>query len=612
MKKTHDRSISGKEHHDPPFQSPPPQVRASHGTFQNSLGFSPREDQLIEVKSGPEFTINLKNSDSQHINHFRDTFFKNASSLRNSSVVNGFTPNQPHANQYPAGMGVQTMTHSNSQHAHDPRFSMGESGANTPQFQNTQFSQTAPNNFTNLRRDEKYYPDESNMTQNQTQVRDNANVLEKLKVVHSNSDPRSMDSQGRKSRSGVSSLSNGVQHHLGESLRRYGQEPVRMRSSGLRASRGQDMHMNGSVPKNVRFEESLKGSGVHVKDSRLPRSVLRPSSPETMHIVNEKRVVHTTNIPGNIQNSQRVTLIPKRDQYITRGRTKIISVSPEHSSTHRVRVTSSNPRSQSRSPSLSKRLISGMPVAMRSSQNRSTSPVHRITLSGNTKPVPRASRRMTSYQTESVNPQRWLSKGRDSTRHYPMIVLNDSRLSNSSRKISGNALIANSVQRIRHERSSVRRERDFVRESSPRIVEQLGHERYENSNNLSTRARGGVRLGHQVGEEPVYQGFSRTGKVTNPSLFKRSVPVDKIVAKYMGEDQMNEEGVVQRHLLSGNHLVKEAESLIANSKDVKTEVLAKPEKVSFKTRVLGALKTKFGEKKREGGKGGKKTGVLDW
>ena len=374
------------------------------------------------------------------------------------------------------------------------------------------------------------------------------------------------------------------------------------------------MNSNGSVPKNVRFEERERGSGVRVVVSRLQNSILKPSSPETMHIVSGKRVVHTTNIPvhrhipRSIQNTHRVTLIPKKDQYITRGRTHMITASPEPSSTHRARVTSSDPRSQSRSPSLSKRLISGMPVAMRSSQKRSSSPIQRITLSGNRRPVPRVSRKVASRQTESGNPQRWFSKGRESTRHYPMIVLNDSRLSNSSRKISGNALIANSVQRIRHERSSVRRERDFVRESSPRIRAQLARERFETSDRLSN----GVRLGPQVGEEPVYQGSSRTGQVTKPSLFQRSVPVDKIVAKYMGEDQMTVGGGGQGNLLSGNHLVKEAESLIANSKEVKIEVLAKPEKGSFKTRVLGALKTKFGEKKKKGGKGGKKTGVLDW
>lgn len=229
---------------------------------------------------------------------------------------------------------------------------------------------------------------------------------------------RSIDTDSR-----VSSRSRRV-HPAPRASTSHGQSHPRNKtvSSYEQASHSREKHKGSSLPKSVRFLDQISISG-DPKRARTTsiKSILKNASPKHQ--------------PG------RVNLKPKNEAYV------LMDSPGRHSSTPQLRkyvARNSVPTQKMREIG---RKILNQNISRISERNES-SKMTESKLSGG--------RNSSRFQTvipfdtiQKVTQSPAKSKGAGK-----VVVLNDSRLSNSFRKISGNALISNSVKRIRHERQS--------------------------------------------------------------------------------------------------------------------------------------------------------------
>lgn len=379
------------------------------------------DNTFIEVTSGPEVRVDLTSDPANKIYQFENQFVKNVSSLKNSSVI--MKSSKP------------PMIQTQSNFRKTPYKKMGASSNQHSDSRTPLFSNTMPSGFV-------------------TQSQPKSGIDKLSRKLYSN--PRKV------------SLS---------TSREMSRVRPRTISSRDKRSLSRDMQINkisGSLPKSVRFLDSLTGSlqSRPNKTSSI-KSILRKTSPRSLS-------EHKTLFTGARSNP------PRRHEQV-------------YSNSPRVRkVASRGSTSRDRLRKMGNKIITLNQGISRISERNESSRMMDSRLSKN-------SSRIQTRIAPNVR-QKVTETPKKNTVSGKIVVLNDSRLSNSFRKISGNALISNSVRRIRKERSS------------RRIAPPTPASMLTNSGSLSKPSHFG-RTAHVVNQGKSENPFKNT--ISSPSEVKR-------------------------------------------------------------------------------------------
>jgi hypothetical protein len=321
---------------------------------------------LFEVTSGPEVRVDLASDRPNKIYQFENQYVKNVSSLKNSSVL--MRGNKPTA--------IQTQNNFRK----TPYKKMFSPTNNISNKQLNLFSRTTPNGF---------------------------------KIKNSNMQ---------------------ILNDAGSSLSRRNPQSRHGRSISLHKSRSRNQTVSSydnpslsreikkassSLPKSVRFLDSIITSGDKLNSKTNIKSILKNSSPRNLtHNLNRR--------PNKMRNSSGVySNSPRIKKMIARG---------------------SKPRIRD----IGKKILNINRNVSRISERNESSKMNESKSS-----IPKTSSRFRTVISPNVIQKVTQSPAKVKVQGK-VVVLNDSRLSDSFRKISGNALISRSVQRIRKERLSRR------------------------------------------------------------------------------------------------------------------------------------------------------------
>ena len=375
---------------------------------------------IIEIKSNPEIFLNLNPNPPNQIYQFEDKYVKNVSSLKNSSLLLG--RNSPEVSQTQTNFKVPN-------YEAKQRYTAGR---DTPQFTNEYLSATMPGIF-------------HSGSQNNDRSHNSR--------AHSN---------GLKKSSQHSSVPQRRNHRDVQSVERSyttnSRDPSQNRARNLKStSRNHPNSDYISLPRQNSqhvLRELSKGS------TSLPKSVRFMDSSEYARHKRRQKPTHIKSILKTMspQGIRRISFNPKTvpNRHLS---VETFSNSPKHRRALR-RGNDRNSADVRRRRTRGGRNILDQNISRISEKNESFKMGEsRVSAHKRGLPYPALSNTPDIVKgrvyTGSLPRNSYQSK--NSNKKMRTIVLTDSRLSNGSRTVSGNALIANSVNRIRTVRESAKR-----------------------------------------------------------------------------------------------------------------------------------------------------------